>query len=366
MSSLLQFCKNILGKESQNTSKESESKNMLIMLRLEYLLLSLYFIVLSVFLSLSIPIPHFIIAVVAASYMLFGLLGTYYFDIHFSGNVLLVGMVFFPVLFTVYFGYVSDMQQLILLTIPLLFSSIRLNLPQKIGSSVLISASIPVLITVSRFFNPAITLQTPQIAMFKASTIFTMSVYLIIISFYFCMKFTQAEHQLYLYNRQLKKMASLDPLTNLMNRRGMAEVLADMEKDYQGGSTGLSIALGDIDFFKRINDTYGHDCGDYILKTLADLFNKYMEGQGEVCRWGGEEFLFAFTDRNTDNVFVFMNDLRNDIKHMVFSFNGVDIRLSMTFGLEEYDPLHDIESTIKKADEKLYLGKESGRDKVVY
>lgn len=250
--------------------------------------------------------------------------------------------------------------------IPLIFSSIRFSTVVKIVSGVaiiLIRMGVDIVNSLGYFH-----FRYPEEGMYVVSEITQIffAVIVMMVSYYFCRQFTQAEHQVYVINRQLKKMASLDPLTGLMNRRGMSDVLPDMEEAYKNGISGLSIAIGDIDFFKKVNDTYGHDCGDYVLKTVSSYFSKYMDGKGEICRWGGEEFLFAFSDKNADDVFVMLNDMRHAIKHMQFEFNGIKFNVTMTFGLEEYTPYAQLDATIKKADEKLYLGKESGRDKVVY
>jgi len=269
-------------------------------------------------------------------------------------------------LLSIQWGSDLHFQTILILCIPIIFSSIRWNTHVKMVCSIIIMILLVITNLVSIKTIPIAEISVVASIISQQITIVTNAVGIGLASFFFCMKFTQAEHKVYIYNRQLKKMASLDPLTNLMNRRGMSDVLPDLQSEYESGTSGLSIAIGDIDFFKHVNDQYGHDCGDYILKSISEIFSKYMEGKGEICRWGGEEFLFAFTERNPDNVFVFLNDLRHTIKHTRFNFNGIELRVTMTFGLEEYSPNTDISTVIKAADEKLYLGKERGRDKVVY
>ena len=84
-----------------------------------------------------------------------------------------------------------------------------------------------------------------------------------------------------------KKLASVDALTGLWNRRSMWEYIRAVEYDYEVGNAGfVSIAIADIDFFKKINDTYGHDAGDKVLKAVAGLFMDKMKTYGRVCRWG--------------------------------------------------------------------------------
>ena len=94
------------------------------------------------------------------------------------------------------------------------------------------------------------------------------------------------EQKLVRYNTKLQKLASVDALTGLWNRRSMWEYIRAVEYDYEVGNAGfVSIAIADIDFFKRINDTYGHDAGDEVLKAVAELFMDKMKTYGRVCRW---------------------------------------------------------------------------------
>ncbi len=186
------------------------------------------------------------------------------------------------------------------------------------------------------------------------------------VGYSFASKFARTEYKLYQYNIQLKKLAGSDPLTGLMNRRNMLSVIEETIPMMTNGEDMMSVAIGDIDFFKKVNDSRGHDCGDYVLKELSSLFNKYMEPRGYAARWGGEEFLFVFIHGNADLAYVDLEDLRNLIEKKNFEFADHEFKITMTFGLEEHNINEDIEETIKKADEKLYMGKESGRNKVVY
>ena len=160
---------------------------------------------------------------------------------------------------------------------------------------------------------------------------------------------------------------SVDALTGLWNRRSMWEYIRAVEYDYEIGNAGfVSIAIADIDFFKRINDTYGHDAGDEVLKAVAELFMDKMKTYGRVCRWGGEEFLFVFYGRNGDAAYDVLQEIYDEIHRLTVSYENEEIRITMTFGLEEYDKNDGMEMAIRRADEKLYQGKETGRDKIVY
>ena len=199
-----------------------------------------------------------------------------------------------------------------------------------------------------------------------ACNILTFTGLILAVGLSFASKFARTEYKLDQYNIQLKKLAGSDPLTGLMNRRNMLSMIEEILPRMVNGVDMMSVAIGDIDFFKKVNDSRGHDCGDYVLKELSKLFESFMEHKGYAARWGGEEFLFVFTHGNADDAYVDLETLRNNIEKKAFEFADHEFKITMTFGLEEHNINEDIDETIKKADEKLYMGKESGRNKVVY
>lgn len=181
---------------------------------------------------------------------------------------------------------------------------------------------------------------------------------------YFFSTDTQAlEGKLIEYNEQLKRQASIDPLTGLNNRRSTMEYL---EKLLINAEDPISICLCDIDFFKHVNDTYGHDIGDVVLQKIAETFHKELPQDSFVSRWGGEEFLLIFPHSNGDEANFALDILRSKIKAIAFDGGGKSFSISMTFGLVEYDFHSDLTTILKEADEKLYLGKESGRDRIIF
>ncbi len=164
------------------------------------------------------------------------------------------------------------------------------------------------------------------------------------------------------YNRNLKKEAETDALTGLMNRRCMYKAL---EENMGLTDTIFSVAIGDIDFFKKINDTQGHNFGDEVLKQLAAFFMEYMDSKGIVCRWGGEEFLFLFPQCSIDTAYGYVTEMREHIEAMPITVDGDTITVTMTFGVEEHKTEALVTELISKADSKLYDGKSSGRNVVV-
>nr|MCR5847280.1 GGDEF domain-containing protein [Lachnospiraceae bacterium] len=128
----------------------------------------------------------------------------------------------------------------------------------------------------------------------------------------------------------------------------------------------FSICMCDIDFFKRINDTYGHDFGDDVLVAISYIFKKMESEGGYISRWGGEEFLMIFPGLNGDEAYIKVYDIYNEIKKVVVPYGEENVSITMTYGLTEFDLGKSTEENIKEVDEKLYMGKQTGRDRIVY
>ena len=143
--------------------------------------------------------------------------------------------------------------------------------------------------------------------------------------------------------------------------------MIEMIDQYRQANPGspFSIAIADLDFFKKVNDTYGHNCGDYTLVKLTELFVQHANGHYHVCRWGGEEFCFFIPGRNLDEAGVIMNDLCFAVERMRLSFEENEFSITVTIGVEENDFSSPLDELLNSADKKLYLGKERGRNRVV-
>ncbi len=210
--------------------------------------------------------------------------------------------------------------------------------------------------------HPALSLPGPlSVTLFQILNSATVFVMLAACCILFSTNLQDTERQLRIDNQTLHREAETDALTQLPNRRFM---LDEMELFRQKSSTDFySVAIADIDFFKRVNDTYGHACGDYTLKALADLFRE--KATARVCRWGGEEFCFFLPGRNLDQAGVEMNELCHAVRKMKLSYEGHDFSITVTIGIAENDFISPIESILEEADRKLYLGKSNGRNQVV-
>lgn len=160
--------------------------------------------------------------------------------------------------------------------------------------------------------------------------------------------------------KSLKRLIEKDGLTNLFNRR-TAEKKLDM-LEMQGIKS--SIAIGDIDFFKKFNDNFGHACGDAVLREVANTLNEGMRGKGYAARWGGEEFLLVFESCDETAAGVFTNQILDNVREKVVEYDGIPHSVTMTFGVAGRLPEDTIATQIRRADEKLYNGKEAGRNRV--
>ncbi|MBQ2823080.1 MAG: GGDEF domain-containing protein [Oscillospiraceae bacterium] len=190
----------------------------------------------------------------------------------------------------------------------------------------------------------------------------TLFVCMFAICFIFSNTNQSALERINVYNRRLKKEAETDALTGLMNRRCMYKAL---EENMGVPNAVFTVAIGDIDFFKKINDTKGHNFGDEVLKKISEYFMDYMNDKGIVCRWGGEEFLFLFPSCNIDKAYEYVLEMKEHIEKMTVTYGDETISVTMTFGVEEHKAEALVTELIHKADDKLYSGKTNGRNRVV-
>ena len=163
----------------------------------------------------------------------------------------------------------------------------------------------------------------------------------------------------------LKKLVERDTLTNLNNRRSGMQRLNQIRAKAERNGTSYSVAMGDIDFFKNVNDTYGHDAGDAVLKAVARIISKAMRNSGAAIRWGGEEFLFVFDGEDERTAAKRLQDILDEIRQAVVVYDEKEIRFTMSYGVIEGDINRTAEKDINLADERLYFAKKSGRNRVI-
>ncbi len=263
------------------------------------------------------------------------------------------------------FGWRSSFQNMIYIIFLLLWYDPMTSVKIKVLFSVILTAIIGALSSLTPFGGTILDPSTVEYKVFVFFNILEFSLSLSLVAFFYCTEYINVERNLRLYNKKLKSMAETDTLTKLMNRR-YAEDKLNVINNENNPTQSISIAIGDIDFFKKINDTYGHECGDYVLSTLSVMFREHMDKKGFVARWGGEEFLFVFQNINGDKALEELEHLRRKVANTILTFGDHSFHVTMTFGLEEYTNFIGHAKTIESADRKLYIGKESGRNRVVF
>ncbi len=160
---------------------------------------------------------------------------------------------------------------------------------------------------------------------------------------------------------RLSKEANIDFLTGLWNRRYISSNFENRDTFHT-----YYIVLADVDFFKKVNDIYGHDTGDYILQQISKLFLDMFEEPDIVCRWGGEEFMFILKEENKNIVSEKLEKLRLLIENKNFEYKNKIIKLTISFGVQHIDEKIKFEDAIIYADEALYYAKDNGRNQVVF
>lgn len=165
--------------------------------------------------------------------------------------------------------------------------------------------------------------------------------------------------------RSLRNLVEQDTLTELNNRRFADKHLKQTQMNANTYGNHFVVAIGDIDLFKSVNDTYGHDCGDVVLKRVASVLKNHMIGKGFVARWGGEEFLFLYDNLELGAARAETEKLLQEIRSMAVDYEGQTVRITMTFGLAEGGVNTSIRTLLQTADAKLYEGKESGRNRII-
>ncbi len=166
-------------------------------------------------------------------------------------------------------------------------------------------------------------------------------------------------------SEKLEQLAARDFLTGLLNRRGFLEIARREETRSMRSKKQFALLILDIDHFKNINDTYGHECGDEVLVRVARVIEKALGGQDTVARWGGEEFVFLLPETETDGAKHVAEKIRSAIEKISHSSGEISIQVTVTIGICYYNGSSSMEASIRSAYNALYGGKQQGRNQVV-
>ena len=164
---------------------------------------------------------------------------------------------------------------------------------------------------------------------------------------------------------ELTRMATTDPLTGALNRRELMQRSKQEVAAARRYGRSLSLLIADIDFFKKLNDTYGHGVGDIAIRMVADICQQALRETDLVARIGGEEYVILMPEASGERAAETADRLRKTIAAATIPADGSSFSITASFGVTEWSPEDDsIETTLARADSALYDAKQAGRNRV--
>lgn len=159
--------------------------------------------------------------------------------------------------------------------------------------------------------------------------------------------------------KKYKSLSETDPLTRVCNRLKFLDLLSIQISAAERYGHSLSVVMLDIDHFKKVNDTYGHDAGDSVLREITEIIAHNLRGPDTLARWGGEEFMILAPETDLDGAVDVAERVRSAVEKNSFTEVG---RITSSFGCAQYNSSLDIDSLLINADTALYEAKEDGRN----
>jgi diguanylate cyclase (GGDEF)-like protein len=169
-------------------------------------------------------------------------------------------------------------------------------------------------------------------------------------------------------NRELERLSISDGLTGLFNHRHIHGLLAQEFERVARTNDCMSVAMFDLDHFKSVNDTHGHQTGDRVLVELADILRESARDIDRLGRYGGEEFMALLPETCIEDAAVFVERVRREVARRPFDIGGDEpLRMTLSAGVATYphETIRDVESLVRLADQALYAAKETGRNRVI-
>lgn len=161
------------------------------------------------------------------------------------------------------------------------------------------------------------------------------------------------------------QQAMFDTLTKVPNRLYYEQKVEEEFARWQRSRSPLALAIWDIDFFKKINDSYGHKAGDKVLHTIAQLLNKRVRKSDFFARYGGEEFVMLLPETTAEEALKLADNLRESIKSCSFHYRGEDVRVTVSCGISSFNEGDTVDQVFERADKALYVAKDQGRNRCV-
>lgn len=263
---------------------------------------------------------------------------------------------FFLMAYLVYSGGVENTGPLWIFVLP----PIALFINGLVKGIMVITLFI-VFISFLMFFPNEVLIATSYPIEFKLRLLYSLITVSALSSYYEYARETSFLHALEL-SKKYELLARLDPLTQLSNRRDATNTLEHEQSRLARNAETLAIIICDIDHFKQVNDSFGHNAGDRVLIELAGLFKHCVREQDTVARWGGEEFLFILPQTNLEHALTFATKIHHALQSHVFNLDNNKITITLSMGLSELSSHLSIEEAISIADQYLYQAKAAGRN----
>jgi diguanylate cyclase (GGDEF)-like protein len=166
--------------------------------------------------------------------------------------------------------------------------------------------------------------------------------------------------------QSVKKESEIDHLTGLLTRRWYDRQSKRFDDNYRRNGVNYAIAFFDIDHFKNVNDTYGHEAGDVILSTFAKVLLKSTRDTDILGRYGGEEFISLVQFNNKEELYTYMARIKSIVTGHMFKYNDIKIPITFSAGVTIRSSNNSHEDSVKKADGLLYKAKQNGRNKIIF
>jgi len=163
-----------------------------------------------------------------------------------------------------------------------------------------------------------------------------------------------------------KKESEFDHLTGVLTRRAFDRYSKKIDDNYKRNNVDYAVIFFDIDHFKKVNDTYGHDAGDVILATFAKVLEKSTRDLDIVGRYGGEEFMALLHFSDIKEIETYISRVKSIVTEHKFKYDNLKIQITFSAGVTLRSENKTFDDTIKKADELLYQAKQTGRNKIIF
>ena len=168
------------------------------------------------------------------------------------------------------------------------------------------------------------------------------------------------------YAEAKEELSRIDPLTGTLNRRAFLSEIEEKIPAMVEKNIPFCLIMFDFDHFKKINDTYGHNCGDMVLQKVSKIVMKNLKGGDMLCRWGGEEFLIYLPNTTLEQGINAAERLRKAVEGLKIKCKDSEIPITITLGIREYNSVYSLMHNIEQVDIAMYKGKQAGRNTVFY